>query len=67
LDLKNAASRPSWSARRGCDFIPPAATATQRSTALWRQDPSGRDLYGPSRVRKSALPLPRRIVDGPEV
>src|SRR5437763_7035008 len=26
------------------DLVPPAATATQRSTALWRQDPSGRDL-----------------------
>jgi hypothetical protein len=25
----------------GCDLIPPAATATQRSTALRRQDPSG--------------------------
>jgi hypothetical protein len=31
---------------RGCDFVPSAATATQRSPALWRQDPSGRDLYG---------------------
>jgi hypothetical protein len=51
---------------RGCDFVPPAATATQRSTALWRQNPSRRDLYGESRVREGALPLPRRIVDGPE-
>jgi hypothetical protein len=25
---------------RGCDFVPPAATATQ-TTALLRQDPSG--------------------------
>jgi len=29
---------------RGCDFVPAAATATQRSTALWRQDPSRQDL-----------------------
>ena len=31
---------------RGCDFVPPAATATQRSTALWCQNSSRRDLYG---------------------
>ena len=29
----------------GSDHIPPAATK-QRSTALWRQNSSGRDLYG---------------------
>jgi hypothetical protein len=33
-----------------------------KHTLVYRQ----LDLYGPSRVRKSALPLPRRIVDGPE-
>jgi hypothetical protein len=38
----------------------------QRPTALWRQNASGRDLYGPSRVRQSALPLPRWIIDGPK-
>jgi hypothetical protein len=31
-----------------------------------RQNPSGQDLHGEGRVRKSALPLPRWIVDGSE-
>ena len=43
-----------------------SASATQRPPALWRQNPSGRDLYGQGRVWESALPLSRRIVDGPE-
>ena len=42
------------------------AAATQRPTALWCQNSSGRDLHGQGRVRQGALPLSWRIVDGPE-
>ena len=63
-------ARASWGLNEyhaGCRIkATQSASATQRPPALWRQNPSGRDLYGQGRVWESALPLSRRIVDGPE-